>query len=411
MDPEDYSELVAGLAPDLRTETTPIRNAVGRITGTDIIAPRSVPDFAASAMDGFALDGAALNAARIGDPIRVIGDIPAGHRAVALQPGCAVRVMTGAPVPTDAEAVVPVELTDARQTGPAPETIRIDSLPSSVPPGWNIRAIGEDMKRGDPVLTAGERITAAGLGVLAMLGITEVETIRTPRIGLIATGDEIQVTDQTDDTPTEAAAASIFNSNLPMLAAAVGGLGAVPIEATSRDNAEELIRVLTSMQAEADLVVTTGGISAGAFEVVRQALESDHSTFGRLDMRPGSPQGFGRFGTLPLIHLPGTPQGAFVAFHLFVGSLLTGKSLRQRWRKGILAGPSLRQHGRAVTFRPGTFTESGEILAADRARLPNFASADVIIRIPRGTGSGRDSDSPRSSGELSAGTVIEYLEC
>ena len=319
MDPEDYSELVAGLAPDLRTETTPIRNAVGRITGTDIIAPRSVPDFAASAMDGFALDGAALNAARIGDPIRVIGDIPAGHRAVALQPGCAVRVMTGAPVPTDAEAVVPVELTDARQTGPAPETIRIDSLPSSVPPGWNIRAIGEDMKRGDPVLTAGERITAAGLGVLAMLGITEVETIRTPRIGLIATGDEIQVTDPTDDTPTEAAAASIFNSNLPMLAAAVGGLGAVPIEATSRDDAEELISVLTSMQAEADLVVTTGGISAGAFEVVRQALESDHSTFGRLDMRPGSPQGFGRFGTLPLIHLPGTPQGAFVAFHLFVG--------------------------------------------------------------------------------------------
>ena len=411
MDPEDYSELVAGLAPDLRTETTPIRNAVGRITGTDIIAPRSVPDFAASAMDGFALDGAALNAARIGDPIRVIGDIPAGHRAVALQPGCAVRVMTGAPVPTDAEAVVPVELTDARQTGPAPETIRIDSLPSSVPPGWNIRAIGEDMKRGDPVLTAGERITAAGLGVLAMLGITEVETIRTPRIGLIVTGDEIQVTDPTDDTPTEAAAAEIFNSNLPMLAAAVGGLGAVPIEATSRDDAEELISVLTSMQAEADLVVTTGGISAGAFEVVRQALESDHSTFGRLDMRPGSPQGFGRFGTLPLIHLPGTPQGAFVAFHLFVGSLLTGKSLRQRWRKGILAGPSLRQHGRAVTFRSGTFTESGEILAADRARLPNFASADVIIRIPRGTGSEHDSDSPRSSGELSAGTVIEYLEC
>ena len=411
MDPEDYSELIAGLAPDLRTETTPIRNAVGRITGTDIIAPRSVPDFAASAMDGFALDWAALDAARLGDPVRVIGDIPAGHRAVALQPGCAVRVMTGAPVPTDAEAVVPVELTDARQTGPAPETIRIDSLPGPVPSSWNIRAIGEDMERGDIVLTAGERITAAGLGVLAMLGIAEVETIRTPRIGLIVTGDEIQAIDPTGDTPTEAVSAAIFNSNLPMLAAAARGLGAEPIEATSRDDADELLSLLTSMQAEADLVVTTGGISAGAFEVVRQALERDHSTFRRLDMRPGSPQGFGRFGTLPLIHLPGTPQGAFVAFHLFVGSLLTGRSLRQRWRKGILAGPSLRQHGNAVTFRPGTFTESGEILAADRARLPNFASADVIIRIPRGTGSEHDSDSPRSSGELSAGTVIDYLEC
>ncbi|AZU00678.1 hypothetical protein [Brevibacterium linens] len=148
MDPEDYSELIADLAPSLHTETTPLRTAAGRTTVTDITAPRSVPGFAASAMDGFALDGAALNAARDGTSIRVVGDIPAGHGPVALQPGCAVRVMTGAPVPTDTEAVVPVELTDAQQAGPAPEAIRIDSLPESVPPGWNIRAIGEDMSRG-----------------------------------------------------------------------------------------------------------------------------------------------------------------------------------------------------------------------------------------------------------------------
>ncbi|MFE1082994.1 molybdopterin molybdotransferase MoeA [Brevibacterium sediminis] len=405
MDPEDYSELIAELAPNLHTETTPVRSAVGRTTASDIRAPRSVPDFAASAMDGFALDGAALNSARDGNAIRVVGDTPAGHSAVTLQTGCAVRVMTGAPVPSGAEAVVPVELTDARQTGPAPEAIRIDSLPAAVPPGWNIRSIGEDMCRGDIVLTAGERITSAGVGVLAMLGITEIEVLRRPRIGLIVTGDEIQGADQTGESRTEAAASSIFNSNLPMLAAAVRGFGAESIEATCSDDADELRGVLTTMSAEADLVVTTGGISAGAFEVVRQVLEPDHSTFRRLDMRPGSPQGFGRRGTLPLIHLPGTPQGAFVAFHLFVGSLLTGKSLRRRWRKGLLAGPDLRTHGNAVTFRPGTFTESGEILPADRSRLPNFAAADVIIRIPRGT------DTPHGSAELCAGTAIDYLEC
>ncbi|SDS74110.1 molybdopterin molybdochelatase [Brevibacterium siliguriense] len=405
MDPEDYSELIADLAPDLRPETTPVRNAAGRTTASVVTAPRAVPDFAASAMDGFALDEAALASARNGETIRVVGDTPAGHGVNVLQPGCAVRVMTGAPVPTDSEAVVPVELTDARQTGPAPYAIKIDSLPSPVPPGWNIRPIGEDMNRGDIVLPAGERITAAGVGALAMLGIGEVETLRTPRIGLIVTGDEIHGANQTGETGTEATTASIFNSNLPMLAAAARGLGAEPIEATSSDDADELLSVLTRMQAEADLVVTTGGISAGAFEVVRQALEPDHSTFRRLEMRPGSPQGYGRFGALPMIHLPGTPQGAFVAFHLFVGSLMTGQNLRQRWRKGILTGSGLRRHGNAVTFRPGTFTESGEILAADRARLPDFATADVIIRIPRAT------DSPQGDESLNAGTVIDYLEC
>jgi molybdopterin molybdotransferase len=405
LDPEDYCELIAALAPNLHTETTPVRSALGRTRATDISAPRSVPGFAASAMDGFALDGDALNSARDGKSIRVVGDTPAGDPAVTLQTGCAVRVMTGAPVPTDAEAVVPVELTDAQQTGPAPDVIRIDSLPETVPAQWNIRAIGEDMSRGDIVLTAGQRITSAGVGVLAMLGVTEIDVVRRPRIGLIVTGDEIQGTDQTGESRTEAATAAIFNSNLPMLAAAVRGFGADPVEATCSDDADELRGVLTTMSTEADLVVTTGGISAGAFEVVRQVLEPDHSTFRRLAMRPGSPQGFGFYGTLPLIHLPGTPQGAFVAFHLFVGSLLTGKLLRQRWRKGILAGPDLRPHGNAVTFRPGTFTESGEILPADRAKLPNFATADVIIRIPAGT------DAPRGSAELCAGTAVDYLEC
>lgn len=405
MDPEDYSELIAELAPNLHTETTSVRGAVGRTTAMDIRAPRSVPDFAASAMDGFALDGAALSSARDGNAIRIVGDTPAGHSAVTLQTGCAVRVMTGAPVPSGAEAVVPVELTDAQQTGPAPEAVRIDNLPAAVPPEWNIRATGEDMNRGDIILTAGERITSAGVGVLAMLGITEIDVVRRPRIGLVVTGDEIQGTDQTGESRTEAAAAAIFNSNLPMLAAAVRGFGAEPIEATCSDDGDELRGVLTTMSTEADLVVTTGGISAGAFEVVRQVLEPDHSTFRRLAMRPGSPQGFGRFGTLPLIHLPGTPQGAFVAFHLFVGSLLTGKSLRQRWRKGILADTDLRPHENAVTFRPGTFTESGEILPADQARLPNFATADVIIRIPAGT------DNPHGSADLCAGTTVDYLEC
>src|SRR5699024_5070363 len=137
---------------------------------------------------------------------------------------------------------------------------------------------------------------------------------------------------------------------------------------------------------EVDLVLTTGGISAGAFEVVRQALESEHSTFARGGMRPGSPQGHGRFGTVPVLHLTGTPQGAFLAFHLFARSLRVGRARRSRWKKGTCAGPGPARHEKAVTFRPGGFTDTGEIAAAARSRLRDFAAADVIIRIPQGTG-------------------------
>src|SRR5699024_5997804 len=150
---------------------------------------------------------------------------------------------------------------------------------------------------------------------------------------------------------------------------------------------------------EVDLVLTTGGISAGAFEVVRQALESEHSTFDRVSMRPGSPQGHGRFGPLPMLHVPGTPQGAFLAFHLSARSPLVGRPPRSRWRRGLCAGPGPARHEKAVTFRPGGFTDTGEIASAARSRLRDFAAADVIIRIPQGTG------------EIPAGSVIEYLGC
>ncbi|WP_135538486.1 molybdopterin molybdotransferase MoeA [Brevibacterium sp. S111] len=393
MDPEDYSELIAELAPSVHSETVAVHEAIGRTLRADLVADRAVPAFPTSAMDGFALDGPALQEAQRGTAIRVSGDTPAGHEAALLRPGAAVRVMTGAPIPTGAEAVVPVELTDADQTGAAPQTIRISSLPQQVANGWNIRAVGEDIAAGDVILPAGSRLTAAGVGTLAMLGIDEIDVDGRPRIGVIVTGDELR------DTAAEAAGALILNSNLPMLASAIRSTGAEAIEATCSDDPNALRAVFDELAPMADLVITTGGISAGAFEVVRQTLEGEHSTFLRLGMRPGSPQGHGRLGRLPLLHLPGTPQGAFVAFHLFARSLLEGRPLRARWKKGLYTGSELGQHPHAVKVRPGAFTATGEIRAVDGARLPNFAAAEVIIRIPRGTG------------RLLPGAIVDYLEC
>jgi molybdopterin molybdotransferase len=393
VDPEDYSELIADLAPARRTEVVAAHEAIGRTVSADIVAVRPVPEFPTSAMDGFALDEAAVAAAGRGEEITVVGDTPAGHESAPLSPGCAVRVMTGAPVPTAAEAVVPVELTDAEPTGPAPSTIRLASVPETARDGWNIRAVGEDIAGGEVVVAAGARLTSAGVGTLIMLGIEEVEVIAAARVGVIVTGDELRA------HAAEATGPTIFNSNLPMLVSALSATGVEVSEAICGDEPDQLLGLLNGMEDEVDLVLTTGGISAGAFEVVRQALESEHSTFARVGMRPGSPQGHGRFGTVPMLHFPGTPQGAFLAFHLFARSLLVGRPLRSRWKKGICAGPGPARHEKAVTFRPGGFTDTGEIAAAARSRLRDFAAADVIIRIPQGTG------------ETPAGSVIEYLDC
>ena len=393
MDPEDYSELIADLAPARRTETVAVEEAIGRTASTDIAADRPVPAFPASAMDGFALDEAAVVAAGRGEEIPVVGDTPAGYASAPLQTGCAVRVMTGAPVPSGAEAVVPVEFTDAERTGPAPRTIRIASVPEAARDGWNIRSVGEDIAGGEVVVAAGDRLTSAGVGTLAMLGIEEAEVIAAVRVGVIVTGDELRTPD------AEATGPTIFNSNLPMLASALSATGAEVVEAICDDEPAQLLELLNGMKDDVDLVLTTGGISAGAFEVVRQALEPEHSSFDRVGMRPGSPQGHGRFGALPMLHFPGTPQGAFLAFHLFARSLLTGRSLRTRWKKGLYAGPGVNRHGKAVLLRPGAFTDTGEIRSVARSRLRDFSTADVIIRIPPGTG------------EIPAGTVIEYLDC
>lgn len=405
MEPEEYCRLIISSAPTRTVETVPTVTAIGRTAAADVIAGAPIPAFATSAMDGFAFDEAALNSAQTGAEVAVSGDIPAGAMPVVITPGTAVRVMTGAQVPATAEVVVPVELTDAAATGPAPDRVRVSSWPTGLRAGWNIRAVGEDTLIGDTVIESGQMISSAGVGTLAMMGRETANVLRPLTIGLIVTGDELQTGGEVhtgDELQTggdTSAQPFIHNSNLPMLSSAITKAGAVPVERSCGDDPEAFRRIIDELGECVDLIITTGGISAGAFEVVRQALGGDLSTFLRLALRPGGPQGYGRCNDVPLLHFPGTPTGAFLSFHLFARSLIEARPLGSRWRKAVYAGPEIIGHKKAVSLLPGRFTTAGEVEALDRSRLRDFSGADVIIRAPRGPGT------------IRAGDIIAVLDC
>ncbi|WP_309131786.1 molybdopterin molybdotransferase MoeA [Brevibacterium sp.] len=398
MEPEDYDRLLAELASSVHSEVVTLETAAGRRCAHDVSARQPVPRFPTSAMDGFALDATALRAAQAGEDVRVGGDVPAGHPAPGLVPGSALRVMTGAHVPDGAEVVIPVEFTDADPTGEPPATIRVSDLPETAGHGWNIRAIGEDTNVGDLILGAGDRITDAGVGTLAMLGISALDVIRPLEVGLIVTGDELRPEQfVTADEQAENPAALIHNSNLPMLATAVRESGGIAHPRVCDDDPERFSRLLEELAGQVDLIITTGGISQGAYEVVRTALEGSHSTFGRVAMRPGGPQGHGRFHGTPLLHFPGTPAAAYLSFHLFARTFFDGRALAERWRKAVFTGADLIGHRRGVSLLPGRYTSTGEIEAAEWARLRDFARAEAIIRVPA------------APGRVQAGDVIEVL--
>lgn len=403
MEPEEYCRLIISSTPNRIVESIPTVSAIGRVAAVDVIADAPIPGFATSAMDGFALDESALASARTGAEVVVDGDIPAGAMPVGIAVGTAVRVMTGAQVPATAEVVVPVELTDATRTGSAPDRIRVSSLPTGLRRGWNIRAVGEDTQSGDVVIRAGETINSAGVGTMAMMGRETVSVRRPLSIGLIVTGDELHARDELQAElhadPRESAQPFIHNSNLPMLSSAITAAGAIPVERSCGDDPDAFRHIIDELCDCADLIITTGGISAGAFEVVRQALSDDHSTFLRLTMRPGGPQGYGRCGEVPLLHFPGTPTGAFLSFHLFARSVIEERPLASRWKKAIYAGPEISGHSKAISLVPGNFTTGGEAEPCDRSRLRDFSGAEVIIRVPRGPGT------------IRTGDIIRVLDC
>ncbi|MCU1536194.1 MAG: molybdenum cofactor synthesis domain protein, partial [Humibacillus sp.] len=342
--------------------------------------PDDLPRFDGSAMDGYAVWPAEPDQRSY----PVVGDVPAGSApGFALAPGKSARVMTGARLPEGTVAVVPVELTDASPTGPAPAEVAL--LPDvAVVPGRHVRPRGEDVRAGSLVAATGSEVTAALVALGRSAGCATAVVRRPTAVAVIATGTELAAPE------ADPGAGGIHESNSDMVAALATAAGCLVrrVEVCS-DDPDALRRLLDELDVDAsvDLVVTTGGVSAGAYEVVRQVCEPLPTfDFVHLAMQPGGPQGLGRYGATPVICLPGTPVGAFVAFQVLVRPALDERHGHPPTRPERAAYRGKTRHTRPgrVQFVTSVVNDDGTVTAPDARHLTALAAATCLIEVPEG---------------------------
>ncbi len=305
---DDYRREVLAAIEPLDHMQVRVGDALGLLLAEDVVSTEPLPGFANSAMDGYAVRAEDLAGATVESPVSlwVTGEVAAGHPVDhGVEPGCAVAIMTGGVVPVGADAVVPVE----RTSGSGAE-VAFHVAPER---GANIRTVGQDVAVGTHVLAAGTRMSPADIGLLAALGVADVTAVPTPRVAVISTGDELVPTGR------QPGPGQLRDSNGPMVRALVRQTGALaqklPIVG---DDRRRLTEALDSATGHADLIITSGGVSAGRHDhlvdVVRQL---GTATPRKVAMKPGMPQLLGRVGDTPLLGLPGNPVSTFVSFELF----------------------------------------------------------------------------------------------
>ncbi|TXL62152.1 molybdotransferase-like divisome protein Glp [Aeromicrobium terrae] len=308
---EDHLErILRGVGP-LEPYDQPIVESLGLPLHEDYTAPIDLPRFANSAMDGYALRAEDVKGASESDPVvlPVVGEIHAGSaKPFAISAGTAVKIMTGAPIPKGADTVVPFERTDHGNS-----RVAIHHGPAE---GAHVRPQGADVREGEVVLEAGTVLGAREIGLLASLGAGRVKARPRPRVVIISTGSELR------DPGSQLDYDSIFDGNSYMLAAAVRAAGAIAYRVGAVEDTPRAFRqVLSEQLVRADLVVTSGGVSMGERDVVKETLSALGTvSFDKVAMQPGKPQGFGKVldEQTPIITLPGNPVSAYVSFEVFV---------------------------------------------------------------------------------------------
>lgn len=302
--------ILEALTP-LQPYDQPLLDALGLPVCEKISSPMDLPAFDNSAMDGYAVSFDDVATASDERPIHlpVVGEMAAGRTSFfAMSPGTSVRIMTGAPVPQGADAVVPVEWTDG---GVA--TVRIMRAPT---PGQHVRHRGEDVRTSDVLLEDGTLLGPRQLGLLASVGRSRVRARPRPRVVVMSTGSELR------EPGTALGHDSVYDANSYMLAAAARKAGAIAYRVGMvSDDPQEFKDALSDQLVRADLVVTSGGVSMGQYDVVKEALAQLGTVwFGTVAMQPGKPQGFGVVGedATPIFTLPGNPVSSYVSFEVFV---------------------------------------------------------------------------------------------
>lgn len=378
--PESHLERIRQLIGNHVQRTTqqiPIEQSLGRVTVSDIIARFDSPRFNNSQMDGYAVPNAD------GGAFTVAATIAAGDSPGLLN-GKAAPIMTGAAVPADAAAIIPIENTSPAEFLNPGERIEVPATK----PGQFIRLQGSDVAAGSVIVPAGTTIGGAAVATLAGQSISEVE-VRSPARVLICTGGaEIQ----SNTTDASLGAATIPDANAPMLRALAAAAGIEVVgHVRTDDDPEALAAALSAAVAEfePDAVVTSGGISAGKFEVVRQVLEAadPNAWFGHVDQQPGGPQGIAVFAGVPVICLPGNPVSTLVSFRLFVAPAL-GNVASDAWaRLGAavtgIAGREQFRRGRVEYQSDGT-TVAHILGGAGSHLITQAVEATHLIRIPAG---------------------------
>lgn len=308
---EEHAAHIASLVPAPGGEEVALDDALGRVTAEPVLSPVDLPLFRNSQMDGFAVRAADVAHAPVSLP--VAGEVAARPSdPPPLRPGTAVRIMTGAVVPEGADAVIPVEDTLADTTSV--------SISRGRAAGEYVRKRGSDVRAGDELLPAGQRIASRHLAVLAAAGLTSVDVRSRLTVAIITTGSELI---EPGATPL---LGQVFDSNGTALAAAVRAAGAtVHSRAHVTDDRAEMERALDAAcrdTARADLIVTSGGISAGDYEVVRETLEPHGARVGHVAMQPGGPQATATWNGTPVICFPGNPVSTQLSFEVFLAPLL-----------------------------------------------------------------------------------------
>jgi len=374
------------------SETISLVQSASRILAMDIVAADDLPLFDNSSMDGFAIRATDSSNAASASPVtlRVIADIPAGSAPkVSLATGEAARIMTGAQLPSGADAVVPVEDTDFnnRDAGStAPGEVQISKLVNT---GENVRSRGMDVHKGDSVLNKGQRITPQSAGILAMLGFSAIEVYKQPRVALFSSGDELLEV----NAPLEPG--KIRDSNSYMLAALIESTNAEVLRlGVAKDTRESVTNLIEqAVQRNVNLIISSAGVSVGAFDYVKEVVEANGALdFWRVNMRPGKPLAFGNYKNIPFIGLPGNPVSAFVGFEVFVRETigrLSGISDGGRRTVRIRCGEEILSDGRESYLRAILYEQNGVQVAKltghqGSGNLLSLVQADALLIIPAG---------------------------